>query len=82
METLSIEKFHVVDEKSHVKQMEYVSSITLEREKPPPPLAVEVLASGKRALASLQDGIKLLTLGVPCMIQEMREEDVYAKERG
>ena len=46
-----------------------------EENRPSPPLVARPLASGERTLASLQDGLDLLTFRVPCIIQEMHEEE-------
>ena len=67
--------FLVNDEKVHEEQKEYVIIITPNKEQLPPPLAAKVLASVERALASLQDDPEPLILRVPCMIQEVHEEE-------
>ena len=46
----------------------------VERSLPSPPVA-EVLVSREEALAPLQDSLELLTYGVPCIDQEMHEEE-------
>ena len=39
------------------------------------PLAAKELASREEALSSLQGSLEFLTYGVPCMNQEMHEEE-------
>ena len=67
-ETFIIEKFPK-------KSRENVILATLDKESLHSPLAAEVLVSGGETLASLQGSLKLLTYRVPCMIQEMHEEE-------
>ena len=54
---------------------EDVNLVTMDKRSLHSPPAAEVLASGEETLASLQDSLKLLTYRVPCMIQEMHEEE-------
>ena len=45
------------------------------KKRPLPPLVVGALASGEITLSPLQSGLDLLTFIVPCIIQEMNEEE-------
>ena len=54
---------------------EDVNLVTLDKKSLHSPPAAEVLASGEETLATLQDSLELLTYRVPCMIQEMHEEE-------
>ena len=75
LETLSIETFSDIEEKVPEEPKKYVNTITSEEEQLPPPPAAEVLTSVEGALTSLQDDPEHLKLRVPCMIQEMHEEE-------
>ena len=57
-----IETLPIIDEIVHEKPKEDLIIITPEEEPLPPPLAAKALASGGRALASLQDGLEILAL--------------------
>ena len=54
---------------------EDVILVTLDKESLHSPPGAEVLASREETLATLQGGLELLTHRVPCMIQEMHEEE-------
>ena len=54
---------------------EDVIVFTLDKRSPHSPLAAEVLASREETLETLQDSLEILTHRVPCMIQEMHEEE-------
>ena len=64
------------------KSKENFILFTLEKDSLHSPLAVEVLVSGGETVAYFQDSLKLLTYRVPCMIQEMHEEEEVDSNAG
>ena len=64
----------IIKELVHEDLKEDVLIVTQEEEPLPPPV-VDVLTSRGGSLASLQDGLEFLTLGAPCMIDEMHDEE-------
>ena len=54
---------------------EDVNLVTLDKKSLHSPPAAELLAPGEETFASLQDSLSLLTHRLPCMIQEMHEEE-------
>ena len=67
--------FHKLRKKFDVEKREDVNLVTLDKRSLLSPPATEVLVSREETLASLQDSLKLLPYRVPCMIQEMHEEE-------
>ena len=78
--------FHKLRKKFDMKKIEMchkvtfpkeedVNLVTLDKKSLHSPPVAEVLASREETIATLQDSLELLAHRVPCMIQEMHEEE-------